>query len=266
MDLETAATYDLVVCMGAAGLAAELRYETEAMRLSVSEDGRVDGVVVRGRDGLLRRLGARAVVIASGGFEGSEEMLTQYLGERACDLCVIAPGPDRNRGEGIRMAMEIGADTAGQFVMFHAEPVDPRASKPDLMAHPNAAARTDPLAVEAFAKEGVDPSRIVVARASGAFLGCDRFGIEHFNPPERRVETLVALVAEGYAEHITCPTTPPASTTSWSATRSSPTRSPTTCSCTGRPARPARGRGGAGAGRRHDDREPAAVLLPGELS
>jgi tricarballylate dehydrogenase len=114
----------------------ELVYETEAVRLSLSDEGRVNGVVVRGRDGLLRTLGAGAVVIASGGFEGNREMLTQYLGERACDLPVIAPGPANNRGDGIRMAMEIGADTAGQFDMFHGEPVDPRSSKPDAVVYP----------------------------------------------------------------------------------------------------------------------------------
>ena len=111
-------------------------YETEAVRLSVSAEGRVDGVVVRGRDGLLRTLHAGAVVIASGGFEGNQEMLTQYLGERACDLPVISPGTGNNRGEGIRMAVEVGADTAGQFDMFHAEPVDPRATKPDPVIYP----------------------------------------------------------------------------------------------------------------------------------
>ncbi len=114
----------------------DLVYETEAVRLHVSDDGRVGGVVVRGRDGLLRTIRARAVVIASGGFEGNKEMLTQYLGERACDLPVISPGTGNNRGEGIRMAVEIGADTAGQFDMFHAEPVDPRATKPDPVVYP----------------------------------------------------------------------------------------------------------------------------------
>lgn len=114
----------------------ELLYETEAVRLDLSAEGRIDTVLARGRDGLLRRLGARTVVIASGGFEGNREMLTQYLGERACDLPVIAPGPGLNRGEGIRMAMEVGADTAGQFDMFHGEPVDPRASKPDPVIYP----------------------------------------------------------------------------------------------------------------------------------
>ena len=34
---------------------------------------------------------------------------------------------------------------------------------------------------------------------TGASLGCDRFSIAHFNPDPNRIETLVALVAEGYA-------------------------------------------------------------------
>jgi tricarballylate dehydrogenase len=114
----------------------DLLYETEAVRLSLSGEGRIDGVVVRGRDGLLRTLHGDAVVIASGGFEGNQEMLTRYLGERACDIPVIAPGTGNNRGEGIRMAVEVGADTAGQFDMFHAEPIDPRAAKPDPVIYP----------------------------------------------------------------------------------------------------------------------------------
>ncbi len=114
---------------------SEILYETEAVRLSLSAEGQVNGVIVRGRDGLLRRLAADAVVIACGGFEGNKEMLTQYLGERACDLPLIAPTLKNNRGEGVRMAMEIGADTAGQFDMFHGEPVDARSSKPDAVIY-----------------------------------------------------------------------------------------------------------------------------------
>jgi tricarballylate dehydrogenase len=114
---------------------AEILYATEAVRLSASDDGRVDGVIVRGRDGLLRKLAARAVVIAAGGFEGNAEMLTRYLGERACDLPLIAPTIRNNRGDGLRMAMELGADTAGQFDMFHGEPVDVRSKKPDAVVY-----------------------------------------------------------------------------------------------------------------------------------
>lgn len=85
-----------------------------------------------------------------------------------------------------------------------------------VMVHTNAAARTGLLALEALTKHGVDPSRIVVAHAgdsndleylraiadTGAVLGCDRFNIEHFNPDARRVETLAAIAAEGYADRV----------------------------------------------------------------
>ncbi|WP_353713625.1 FAD-binding protein [Arthrobacter sp. K5] len=110
---------------------AEIHYETEAVKLSISDDGRVNGVVVRGRDGALRTMSSKAVVIASGGFEGNPEMLTQYIGENAVDLRPIVPGLHRNKGAGIEMAMDIGADTAGQFDMFHSEVVDSRTSRPD---------------------------------------------------------------------------------------------------------------------------------------
>ena len=113
----------------------EILYETEAVRLSLSDEGRIDGVVVRGRDGLLRTLRSDAVVIACGGFEGSKEMLTQYIGPRASDLPLVAPTLANNRGDGIRTAMQVGADTAGQFDMFHGEPMDARSSKPDAVVY-----------------------------------------------------------------------------------------------------------------------------------
>jgi tricarballylate dehydrogenase len=113
----------------------DIHYETEAVRLTVSEAGAVDGLVIRGKDGLLKRFGAGAVVLACGGFEGNYEMLTRYIGGRACDLPLIAPGIANNRGDGLRMALELGADTAGQFDMIHAEPVDSRTSKADAVLY-----------------------------------------------------------------------------------------------------------------------------------
>jgi tricarballylate dehydrogenase len=116
---------------------AEIRYRTEAVKLSLSDDGRIDGIVARGPDGLLKTLHAPSVVLACGGFEGSKEMLTRYLGNKACDLRLIAPGVGYNRGAGIKMAMEIGADTAGQFDMIHAEMVDPRTDRADAVIYPH---------------------------------------------------------------------------------------------------------------------------------
>jgi len=117
---------------------ADILYETEAVRLSVAGDGRVEGVVARGEDGLLRTLNARAVVLACGGFEGNKEMLTRYLGANACDLPLLAPGLAFNQGAGIRMAMDIGAATSGQFDMIHAELVDRRTTRADayIYGHP----------------------------------------------------------------------------------------------------------------------------------
>ena len=110
---------------------AEVHYETEAVKLSLSDEGRIDGVVVRGPDGLLKTMTADNVVLASGGFEGNAEMLTQYVGQNTVDLPLIAPGLVYNRGAGIRMAMEIGAGTAGQFDGIHAELVDTRTDTSD---------------------------------------------------------------------------------------------------------------------------------------
>jgi tricarballylate dehydrogenase len=58
-------------------------------------------------------------------------MLTQYVGARAVEMPLIAPGVASNRGDGLRMAVAVGADTAGQFDMFHGEPVDSRTTHPD---------------------------------------------------------------------------------------------------------------------------------------
>ena len=85
-----------------------------------------------------------------------------------------------------------------------------------VMVHTNATARTGLLALQALTDAGVEPARIVIAHAgdsndlgylraiadTGASLGCDRFSIAHFNPEPNRIETLVALVAAGYAHSV----------------------------------------------------------------
>ncbi|MGW7413913.1 FAD-binding protein [Streptomyces sp. NPDC054863] len=116
----------------------DIRYETEALRLSTSEDGTVDGVVVRGRDGHTQRLAGQSVVLACGGFQGNVETLTRYIGDRACELPLLAPGIANNRGDALRMALDLGADTVGQFDMIHAEPVDRRSESADAVLYGSA--------------------------------------------------------------------------------------------------------------------------------
>jgi phosphotriesterase-related protein len=85
-----------------------------------------------------------------------------------------------------------------------------------VMVHTNAAEQTGLMALEKLTSHGVDPTRIVIAHAgdsndldylraiagTGAWLGCDRFGIEHFNPLQDRIRTLIALLGEGYGDRI----------------------------------------------------------------
>jgi phosphotriesterase-related protein len=85
-----------------------------------------------------------------------------------------------------------------------------------VMVHTNAAAQTGLPALEALADAGVDPTRVIIAHAGdsndldylraiadrGAILGFDRFNIPFFNPDEQRIETLAALVAEGYTDRV----------------------------------------------------------------
>jgi phosphotriesterase-related protein len=85
-----------------------------------------------------------------------------------------------------------------------------------IMVHTDAPERTGLGALEALTDAGVDPARIVIAHAgdsndldylraiadTGASLGCDRFGIEHFNPLADRLTTLLALLDEGYGDRV----------------------------------------------------------------
>jgi tricarballylate dehydrogenase len=110
----------------AQGLGVEFRYSTTAESL-VMEGQQITGLRVTGPEGPAT-VAARSVVIASGGFEGDPEFLTEALGRDASTLLPIAPSVHGNRGEGIRMALDAGAARAGQWDSFHAEPVDPRSA------------------------------------------------------------------------------------------------------------------------------------------
>jgi tricarballylate dehydrogenase len=126
---------------------ATILYGTEAVGLSTDAAGRVTGVHVRDSSAGLatvgvpldqqstRHLEARAVVIACGGFEGAPDLLREHLGPRGPQMPLIAPTLANNRGDGIRLTQPLGAAVAGQFDMFHGEPVDTRSSKPDAVVY-----------------------------------------------------------------------------------------------------------------------------------
>jgi tricarballylate dehydrogenase len=97
-------------------LGCDIRYSTGATRLIQDRKRRVTGVEVRGPDGY-EEIPARAVVLACGGFESNPEWRVRYLGP-GWDLARVR-GTRHNMGDGIRMALEIGALPFGNWSGCH---------------------------------------------------------------------------------------------------------------------------------------------------
>jgi tricarballylate dehydrogenase len=110
-------------------LGVTFMYETTGRSLLQDDAGNIRGVRAWSRDSGNHALHARAVVIASGGYQGNVEMMTRYVGANAYLARPVSPGGIYNKGEGIEMALAVGAAPAGQYDMFHAEPIDPRSAR-----------------------------------------------------------------------------------------------------------------------------------------
>ncbi len=102
----------------------EIRYETSAMRLTQGETARVNGVVARGPDGIAT-ISAKAVVLACGGFETNPEWRLRYLGS-PWDHAKVR-GSNFNYGDGLKMALDIGAMPWGHWGGCHATPINAEA-------------------------------------------------------------------------------------------------------------------------------------------
>ena len=82
--------------------------------------------------------------------------------------------------------------------------------------HTNSFTQSGLIALDLFAKEGVDLTKVVVGHAgdsndldylmrladTGATLGMDRFGLDIYNPTPQRVATIAALCGRGYADRM----------------------------------------------------------------
>ena len=85
-----------------------------------------------------------------------------------------------------------------------------------VMVHTNSAAQSGLVALEALTAAGVAPEKLVIAHVgdsndldyirplaeSGAYLGWDRFNIEHFNPDADRIETVTKVLGEGFVDQL----------------------------------------------------------------
>jgi tricarballylate dehydrogenase len=92
-----------------------IRYNTQAIALRRGRGG-VEGVRVVA-DGVEEDIRAIAVVLAAGGFEANREWRTRYLGP-GWEMAKVR-GTRYNTGDGIRMALDIGAQAYGQWSGCH---------------------------------------------------------------------------------------------------------------------------------------------------
>jgi len=95
----------------------EVFYQTSGTKLSVSQAGAVDGITVKSESGY-EEISCKSVVLACGGFEANSEMRTRYLGP-GWELAKVR-GTQYNTGDGINMALDIGAQSHGHWSGCHA--------------------------------------------------------------------------------------------------------------------------------------------------
>jgi len=99
----------------------DILYSTRALELSVDPSGCIDGAIVASTAGR-RKINSKAVILACGGFESNPEMRARYLGQN-WDLVKVR-GTRYNTGDGITMAMDIGASPFGHWSGCHASVID----------------------------------------------------------------------------------------------------------------------------------------------
>ncbi len=99
------------------------RFETKAIEFLSDGGGRVVGVQAKTRKGYVDLL-AKAVVVATGGFQANTEMRVRYLGREAASL--VVRGSKYNTGDGLSMVMAIGGQSMGDWGGFHSAVMDAR--------------------------------------------------------------------------------------------------------------------------------------------
>jgi tricarballylate dehydrogenase len=108
-------------------LGVEIRYDSEVVELVV-RDGEFSKAIVECA-GQRQEISAKAVVVASGGFEANVPWLKQYWGDAADNF--IIRGTPYNQGRMLADLLEHGVLPVGDEKQFHAVALDARAPKFD---------------------------------------------------------------------------------------------------------------------------------------
>lgn len=151
----------------------EIVYDAWVRELIADSDG-VHGVVAT-VGGATRQYRSGAVVLACGGFEANAEMRARYLGP-GWDLAKVR-GSRYNTGDGLRMAMDIGAQPYGHWSGCHSVAWERNASDfGDLVMTPQFQRHNYPFAVvvnsegKRFIDEGADFRNYTYAKYGRAVL------------------------------------------------------------------------------------------------
>ena len=155
-------------------LGVDIRYGARAVALT-TQTGRVNGV--RARSGAVDApIAADAVVLASGGFESNARWRARYLGP-GWDLARVR-GTRFNTGDGIRMAVDVGAATRGHWSGCHAVGWDANAPEyGDLAVGDGFQKHSYPFGImvnargERFVDEGADFRNFTYAKYGREILG-----------------------------------------------------------------------------------------------
>ncbi len=112
----------------ASKLGIEIAYEAEVCELEM-RDGEVRAAVVTGNGATREEIGAKAIVVAAGGFEANIPWLKEYWGEAADNF--IIRGTKHNQGHVLKELLAHGAKPVGDPRGCHAVALDARAPKFD---------------------------------------------------------------------------------------------------------------------------------------
>ena len=151
----------------------EIMFDTRALAL-LYDDEKVYGVKVK-QNGKAKEMRAKAVVLATGGFEANSEMRTRYLGP-GWELAKVR-GTQYNTGDGIRMALDISAMPYGNWSGCHSVGWDFNAPPfGDLVVGDNFQKHSYPLGIivnaegKRFVDEGADFRNYTYAKYGGEVL------------------------------------------------------------------------------------------------
>lgn len=96
-------------------LGIDVWYDTRATEL-ITENGRITGILVE-QDGEQKKIQASSVILACGSFEANKELRRRYIGEEW--NAAIVRGTEFNTGDGISMALAVGAQKYGEWSGCH---------------------------------------------------------------------------------------------------------------------------------------------------